>query len=81
MNNYIKNGSYRADKVQFQDGVGCCIWTPFPEDPEHPEDDSMGICFDFPESDIDDIIELLEQLKTVPALPLSATDTGDDDED
>jgi len=54
-----KRGNLRGQV--YTDGVGCSIWYPYDDDEE------TGICFDFPESDIDDIIKLLQVLKTVSA--------------
>jgi hypothetical protein len=60
----INSGALRGDKVTYPDGVGCSIWYPF------PDMDDTGICFDFPESDIDDIIKLLQALKNSDPEPL-----------
>ena len=57
-----KSKYFRADKVKYKDGVGCCIWQPFPEDEE------IGICMDISADQIDDLIELLIQLKEIPAI-------------
>lgn len=56
-----KSGHIRGDKQVYDNGIGCSIWYPYDDDEE------TGICFDFPESDIDDIIKLLQVLKTVSA--------------
>jgi len=58
-----KKGNLRADKVKHDDGTSCCLWYPFPG-AEGEEEDS-GICFDFYYEDIDDMIALLQELKTV----------------
>lgn len=58
----LKSGKFRGEKVLYRDGVGCCIWEPLSKDT--PEDEDMGICFDFSEGDIDSIIDLLTQLKS-----------------
>ena len=55
----IKKGKLRGEAVRYPDGVGCCIWYPF------DDDDDAGIAFDFPRSDIDDLIALLEELKVI----------------
>jgi len=55
--NYIKIGKICGDKWKYKDGVGCCIWYPF------EDDESSGCCWDFAFEDIDDLIELLKQLK------------------
>ena len=49
----------RGEKVKYPDGIGCAIWYPF----DDMED--AGICFDFPAEDIDDLIALLQELKTL----------------
>jgi hypothetical protein len=64
MPKYVQYGKYRGEKIQYKDGVGCCLWLPFDDD-----DESMGICFDFPYSDIDEIIGLLQAIKQVEATP------------
>ena len=48
----------KGDKIKYKDGVGCCIWIPMDDD-----DDSSGLCFDFGEEYIDDIIKVLKELK------------------
>jgi hypothetical protein len=68
MSDYIKAGVFRGDKIQYPDGIGCCVWVPFPATDEFPEpDEGMGICFDFSFEDIDDLIELLGKLKDAKA--------------
>jgi len=64
----LKQGNLRGEKVRYEDGVGCCIWYPLPGD----GDEETGLCFDFSESDIDDLIALLWRLKYAPAKPLDA---------
>lgn len=54
----IKHGKLRADKILYEDGVGCTVWYPFGEECEE-----MGLCFDFALEDIADFIELLEKVK------------------
>lgn len=60
----IKQGKYLAEKVKYKDGIGCCIWIPL----KGMRD--SGICFDFAETDIDDLIKLLKKLKD--AKPVAA---------
>jgi hypothetical protein len=60
----LKVGNLRGDKIQFKDGVGYCIWYPLPGD----EDEEAGLCFDFPDYDIDSLIGLLKQLKDSPVM-------------
>lgn len=57
MKNHIKVGKICGDKIEFEDGIGCCIWYPF------KDDEDSGCCWDFGFEDIDDLIELLKQLK------------------
>jgi len=64
MTEYIKQGALRGEKVKYSDGVGCCIWYPLGD---NPENDDGGVCFDFPEEDIDDFIALLQKLKAIEA--------------
>jgi hypothetical protein len=52
----VKFGSYRGEKVRYPDGVGCCIWQVMEKDNENDED-SAGICFDFPFEDHADVIK------------------------
>ena len=49
----------KAEKWQADNGDWCCtIWYPFDEDTP-----DSGPCFDFPASDIDAVIALLQELK------------------
>lgn len=64
----LKQGNLRGEKVAYPDGVGCCVWYPLPGD----GDEEAGLCFDFSESDIDDLIALLWRLKYALAQPLDA---------
>lgn len=57
----LRSIHFRAEKIEYTDGVGVCIWEPF------PEDENLGICLDIREDQIDDLIELLNRLKTIPA--------------
>ncbi len=59
-----KSGKLRADKVEYRDGVGCCIWRPLDK-----QDDSGGIAFDFMEKEIPDLIILLDKLIKAKAEP------------
>lgn len=61
---YIKHGKYCGDKIQYPDGVGCCIWIPIGDQDEL----KFGICFDFSEEDIDQLVELLQQLKVAEVM-------------
>ena len=59
---FISKGDLRADKVLYPDGIGCCIVRPFPG-----EEGMTGIGFDFTYEEIDDLIALLQELKTIEA--------------
>jgi hypothetical protein len=59
----LKSGSLRGDKILYKDGIGCSIWYPF------EGDEYSGICFDFSYDDIDDLINLLNQMKKIEAEP------------
>ena len=50
----INRGSLRAEKVICppDDKVWCCLWR-----------DGVGMCLDFLEDDLDDVIALLQELK------------------
>jgi len=61
MDEHVQQGGLRGEKVQYPDGVGCCVWYPWEDDTD------TGLCFDFPEEDIDDLIVLLQKLKVVEA--------------
>ena len=52
----LKQGNLRAEKEEFEDGSGCCVWYPM-------EDEESGVCFDFPIEDLDDLIILLNKLR------------------
>lgn len=53
------SGKFKADKIQYPDGIGCCIWVPYPDLPE------CGMCFDFSASDIPELITMLQELQTI----------------
>ena len=54
-----RSGKVRGDKIQYEDGIGCCIWYPF------KDMEDAGNAWDFDIDDIDDLIALLQHLKTV----------------
>lgn len=54
-------GKFRAEKVEYPDGIGCSIWQPFGEDTEN------GLCWDFSYDDLVDVIAILSDLWHVPA--------------
>ena len=60
----LSQGLYRADKIQYSGGVSCCVWRPFW--PPRPGDEHIGLCFDFPFGDLEDLITLLEALRSAP---------------
>jgi hypothetical protein len=51
----VKSNDYRGEKVRYPDGVGCCIWKLLKSDDE----DSSGICFDFPYDERDDVLKVV----------------------
>ena len=59
----FRKGKLRGEKVQYPDGIGCCIWYPFPGH-EEGEDEDTGLAWDFSFSDIDDLIAMLQEIKT-----------------
>lgn len=58
----IRQGKLRGDKVKYPDGIGCCIWQPFPDG-----DEDTGLCWDFAAEDLDDAIYLLIALREADA--------------
>ena len=60
-----KRKDLRAEIVSYPDGLGCCIWRLFPEMPGKERDEDIGICWDFAADEIDDIISMLQELKTL----------------
>ena len=69
----LKQGNLRGEKVAYPDGVGCCVWYPLPGD----GDEEAGLCFDFAESDLDDLMTLLWRLRYAPAQPLESDNLPD----
>lgn len=63
----IKRNKLRADKIEYHDGIGCCIWYPLGAEENEDYDETTGICFDFAYEDIDDMIQILEELKEIKA--------------
>jgi len=57
--NSIRQGKLRGEKIKYQDGVGCCIWEPM-KDSE--DDDDFGICFDFGDEHLEDLLKLVKKL-------------------
>jgi len=58
----LKSGNYRGEKVLYPDGIGCCIWLVIDKD-----DEDFGLAFDFSFDEIDDIMNLLQQIKETEA--------------
>ena len=61
----LRRGDLRAEKIEYPDGIGCCIWHIFPG--AEGDDEEMGIGWDFSFEQIDDLISMLEELRDVPA--------------
>jgi len=59
----VKQGPFRGDKIEYKDGIGCCIWVPFDDDDDSDDSDDNGVAFDFSYDDIDELISLLRKLK------------------
>ena len=77
-----KSGNLRADKIQYKDGIGCCIWYPMqiPNDKGIMEEES-GICFDFSFVDIHDMKALLNMLIDATADTYDPPEESDDNGD
>jgi hypothetical protein len=56
----IKKGRFCAEKVQYPDGIGGCIWCII-----NKKTPDTGLCWDFDYKDLDLIIGLLKELKTL----------------
>lgn len=57
----IKHGNLRGEKYAGIDGdVWGCVWYPIDDD---NDDEEEGMCFDFDFTDVDDLIQLLEEMK------------------
>ena len=65
----LKAGEFRAEKIEYEDGIGCCIWEILPGG-----DEDCGLAWDFAYDDLDDILHLLNGLKEIPAEKYEATD-------
>jgi len=61
MDEHVQQGGLRGEKAQYPDGIGYCIWYPWEDDTD------AGLCFDFPEEDMDDLIALLQGLRVAEA--------------
>ena len=62
----LRRGDLRAEKIEYPDGIGCCIWQICPD---ITDDEGFGVCWDFEFELLDDIIALLIELKDAPAEP------------
>lgn len=58
----IKIGNLCGEKCQYPDGIGYTIWHPF------PDDDEIGICFDFAAEQLEDLKRLLKELEEAPLI-------------
>ena len=59
----IRVGKVAGEKLMYRYGIGYCIWLVYDE--ENPD---TGICIDFSEEHIQDMIDVLEQLKVSPIM-------------
>ena len=57
-----RSGKWRAEKVEYPDGIGGCIWQVYSDN-----DEECGICMDFAEEDLDDMIRVLIMAKLMKA--------------
>ena len=64
-----KRGRLRADKIAYPDGVGVCMWFPLTTG-STGEDEDCGLCWDIAGSDVDDLINLLLDIREAEAEPL-----------
>lgn len=60
-----KKGVFRGEKLQDHQGTYVCVWIPFNN--ESGEEEDMGLCFDFHGEDLQDLIDLLIELRDSPA--------------
>lgn len=60
-----KSGKIRGEKIKYPDGVGYTIWQVLGED--NDEDDSVGLCFDFPDDQMKDILCVTHQMEEADA--------------
>ena len=54
----------KGEKITYKDGVGCTIW-----EQTSDNEDSGGPCFDFGEDQINELLSVIEKLKTKKAKP------------
>jgi hypothetical protein len=60
-----KSGEIRGDKIQYKEGVGCCIWQRFPNtDADDKDAEDAGLCWDFKGDELKDVLSVLNQLDT-----------------
>jgi hypothetical protein len=58
------SGKMRIEARKYKDGVGVCVWQPFEsEGTTDLEDNDAGLCWDFGDEDLDDLIGLLQDVK------------------
>ena len=56
----IKQGALSGERVRYPDGtVGMCVWYPISD---KPEDEDVGMCFDFNDKDATDLLHLVNKL-------------------
>lgn len=66
-NHVFRVGKIRGELVRYKSGVSGCVWIPFPT--QHDEhdvdgvDDGSGICFDFSHEDLNDIAQVMIDMK------------------
>ena len=72
MTQYIKQGALRGEKLQNPDGgTSYCVWYPFEQEGEQ---EGIGLCFDFEDKDLNDLIELIKRLDDTEPIKLAKKD-------
>ena len=57
-----KSGKWRCEKVEYEDGIGGCLWETIPG-----QDEDIGLALDFSDEEVDDIIRVLLEYKKMKA--------------
>lgn len=57
-----KSGKIRGEKVKYPDGIGYAIWQLL-KDSKDEDDEGTGLCFDFPDYELEDILKIITEMK------------------
>lgn len=68
MRNILRSGNVAGEKVLYKDGIGYCVWLIIDEN-----DLDSGICIDFTDAEIDDLLQVVQQLK-IAAVMMDVSD-------